>query len=154
VVAVGTFVDRIQVLRDNVGAGKLEGTVTVDQRYAADQHFHDEYYHPDGGKAYYLRDPLYAGQVQYLQHYADRVLADDGNAGSGAMMDNMEHLSDAVYEQAPWEFADLRASGHPRVEHDGAVVHDRAPHVARLTDSEIAEKRKLSRLIDPHRYER
>lgn len=146
--------ERIDVLRHNVGGGKLEGKCEVNQRYAAYQHFLPELHHPDGGSAYYLRDPFYADHGDYLKHFADKLLADEGRGGSQAMMDGMEKLSDRVFEKAPWEFADLRASGHPSVERDGVVLHDRAPHCARLSDAELREKSRLSRLLDPRRYAR
>lgn len=149
---MGTFGERIQTLRDNVGGGEMVGNVEVDQRYAADQHFHDEYKHPDGGKAYYLRDPLYAKESDFMEHLAEKLLEGDGKEFSSAMMDNMESLSQGVYDEAPWEFADLRASGHPSVTVRGELVHDRAPQCPRLSDGEIAEKRKLSQLIQPDRY--
>jgi hypothetical protein len=151
---MGTFVERIQILRDNVGDGKLTGKVEVNQIYAADQHYHEEYRHPDGGKAYYLRDPLYANVAHYMQHLADGLLEHDGKGFSEAMMDNMEHLSREVYREAPWEFAVLRASGHPYVEHNGEVVHDRPPMMPRLTKEQVRDKQKLSRLFDPTRYDR
>ena len=69
-------------------------------------------------------------------------------------MDSMEHVSDEVYVQAPWEFGDLRASGHPSVEHNGEVIHDRAPHTERLTEAELKVKKHLSHLFEPDRHNR
>lgn len=150
---MGTFVDRVQTLRNNVGRGHVQGKVEVNQRYAADQEWHDEYDHPDGGKAFYLRDPLYSNLPLYMSKAARGLLSEDGKGFTEAVMDSMEHLStEGVFAQAPWEFADLRASGHPYVMRDGDIIHDRPPHVLRLTDAEISEKRRLSRLLDPVRY--
>lgn len=148
----GTFTQRIGLLRENLGTGQLIGGVEVNQRYAADQHFHDEYSHPDGGKAYFLRDPLYAKQEDYMQHLAENLLKEDGTGLSQAMMDNMESLSDSVYAEAPMEFADLKASGHPSVSRDGVILHDRAPYCSRISDEDLREKAHTSRLFDPKRY--
>jgi hypothetical protein len=149
---MGTFVGRIQILRDNVGGGTLKGHLEVNQRYAAAQHWHPEWRHPDGGSAYYLRDPFFARITRYMEHLADSLLDEEGKGFSSSMMDNMENLSDAVYEHAPWEFADLRASGHPSVTHNGDTIHDRPPRQPRLTESELKAKHRLSDLFDPERY--
>jgi hypothetical protein len=151
VVTVGTFVGRIQVLRDNVGSGKLTGHLEVNQRYAADQHWHDEYIHPDGGKAFYLRDPLFAQEVENMERLARGVLEEEGKGLADAMMDCMEHLSRGVEIEAPLEFFDLARSGHPSVTHNGEIIKDRAPHRHRLTDEELKIKGRLSHLYDPHR---
>lgn len=148
----GDFIERIQILRDNVGAGKTTGHVEVNQVYAAYQEFHPEFKHPDGGKAFYLRDSLYEGEGSFMRKLAERCLQDEGHGFSAGMMEAMEDLSLAVFHNAPWEFSDLRASGHPFVEHNGAVIHDRPPHVARLSEGELKEKRRLSQLFDPGRY--
>jgi hypothetical protein len=151
-----SFADGIDKLKEAIGPGHLIGGVEVDQIYAHWQHDHPEFYHPDDGKAFYLRDPLFSGVNGYMQKLADNVVHSDGTSTlNEAMAENMEDLSThGVYIQAPLEFGDLKGSGHPTVTSDGETVYDRAPLVARLTEEEIKDKNKLSRLLDPHRYVR
>lgn len=59
------------------------------------------------------------------------------------MADSMEDLSGQVFDHAPVEFFDLRASGHPQVRRAGAVVYDRPPMQARLTEAQLRAKGKL-----------
>lgn len=148
--ARGDFVRNIDALRRRIGGGHLTGKVEVDQVYAHYQHEHPEFRHPDGGKAFYLRDPLFANARGYMEKCAVHILNGSVN---DAMIENMEDLSRAVYEQAPWEFGDLRASGHPTVTRDGATVYDRAPAVHRLSAAELKDKSHLRYLFDPHRYD-
>jgi len=148
----GTFGTRIQHLRDQVGSGHVVGTVEVDQVYAAWQHWHPEFDHPDGGGPYYLQKPLFSSLGEFMRRLADRAVTQDGSDVGGAMIDNMESLSQSVYTQAPWEFGDLRASGHPKVTHHGMTIYDRAPLAPRQTPSELAEKKRLSRLFNPGRH--
>lgn len=90
-----------------------------------------------------------------MRRLADKAITEEGSALGDAMAHNMEHLStEGVYIEAPWEFADLRASGHPTVESDGVLIYDRPPHMHRLSAEEIKIKNKLSRLLDPGRYKR
>lgn len=152
--STGTFGAGLDRLEHSVGHGKLVGTCEVDQVYAKYQHEHPEFKHPDGGKAFYLRDPLFEKSDENMRTLASKVLAVDGDGIKGGMRDVAERLSTAVYEQAPWEFADLRASGHPKVTDDGAVWYDRAPRVHRLDDEELRIKRDLRDLFEPDRYRR
>jgi hypothetical protein len=129
---------------------EISGQVEVDQVYAHYQHAHPEFHHPDGGQAFYLSDPLYLKHEEYL-----RALAEGANTGHlrDAMIGVVEDLSQEVYDRAPWEFADLRASGHPTVSENGRVVYDRAPLCKRLDPEELAIKSHLRYLFDPHRYD-
>jgi hypothetical protein len=154
-VVKGTFGERIDELKRQVGKGHLKGEVEVNQAYAHYQHDHPEFHHPDGGKAFYLRDPLFAGANGYMRNLADKVITEAGSDIETAMAENMESLStEGVYAEAPWEFGDLRASGHPMVTSDGEKIYDRAPQVARLTEDELRAKGHLRALFDPDRYKR
>ena len=134
---------------------RVTGHVVVDQVYAHYQHEHPELHHPDGGGPFYLTEPLFLKADRYLAHIASKAVASHGvNGIVEAMTENMEDLSKEVYDRAPWEFGDLRASGHPIVEKDGEVVYDRAPMVHRLSKEELAIKSHLRYLFDPHRYDR
>jgi hypothetical protein len=133
-----TFAERIDALRTLTGRGqRLQGTVTVDQRYALIQHEELSYRHPHGGQARYLAAPLMDHYRGYLGDYAKTVL---GDGGQPAMKRSVEHLSDRVEVLAPVEFADLRKSGHPAVTLGERTVYDRPPKQRRLTDAELKAK--------------
>lgn len=148
----GTFGDGIDRLIETVGRGHLKGSVEVDQIYAKYQHEKPELNHPDGGKAYYLRDPLFEKSAEYMQKLADKTITVGGSEIEQGMVEVVEDLSTQVYIHAPLEFADLKASGHPTVESAGAVVYDRAPNVPRLTREELRIKARLRTLFEPGRY--
>lgn len=131
---------------------EVTGRVEVNQVYAHYQHEGVGFHHPDGGQALYLKEPLYVNADKYLQHVADEVIGSHGVNVRQPMIDNMEDLSMEVYNRAPWEFGDLRASGHPTVEEDGVVVYDRAPMCPRLSEEELKIKSHLRYLLDPNRY--
>jgi hypothetical protein len=135
-----TFSTRIAELKRQVGAEKLIMSCTVDQVYAHAQHEHMEYRHPRGGQAKYLEQPLYDHYRDYLQAYAGKVLADGGQR---SLADSADHLSDQVETHAPREFLDLMRSGHPVVTQGARTLHDRAPKVHRLTESELRAKSRL-----------
>lgn len=130
-----------------VGYGNVVGTVEVDQVYARYQHEGLDFHHPRGGQAKYLEQPLYSEVPGYLGDIAARLLP-DGDVVQ-AMADSMEDLSGQVFDKAPVEFYDLRASGHPVVRQGGAVKYDRPPMQARLTDAQLRAKSKLRRLDLP-----
>lgn len=140
---MGTFGARISELQAKVGTGNLIGKVTVDQIYAQNQHESVWFKHPAGGKPKYLSDPLFGNAARYMRHLSRNVL--EGSLGR-AMATNMENLSGHVFREAPWEFADLRASGHPEVHDNGVVVYDRPPNIHRLTQAELDAKDDLRAL--------
>lgn len=150
---MGTFTRGIDHLLADL-ADHTTGRVEVDQVYAHYQHEHPEFHHPDGGGAFYLRDPLLGKGRRYLEQIAHNAIGPHGLGIRQAMIDAMEDLSLEVYMRAPWEFGDLRASGHPVVEEDGLPVYDRKPNCARLDPEELAIKSHLRYLFDPHRYRR
>lgn len=137
------FDTRMAELAEQVGDGPLTGVLEVDQVYARYQHEGLDLKHPEGGQAKYLEAPLFAGHPAMLERLADRVL--DGDL-SDAMAQNMEGLSLKVYELAPLEFGDLKASGHPVVRDNGTVAYDRPPNIHRLTPEELKIKAELRAL--------
>ena len=149
----GDFIERIDALLADT-PHRVSGHVEVNQVYAHYQHEHPEFHHPDGGEAFYLKTPLFAKAEEYLRRVGKKAIDQRGVHVVEAMIENMEDLSLEVYNRAPWEFADLRASGHPIVEADGKVVYDRAPMVHRLSEEELRIKAHLRYLFDPHRYRR
>jgi hypothetical protein len=150
---MGTFAEGIDHLLSQTPK-RLTGSVEVDQVYAHYQHEHPEFHHPDGGGAFYLRDPLYGKSKQYVETLARGAITSKGMRLRENMVKVVEDLSLEVYHRAPWEFGDLRASGHPTVTEDGTVVYDRAPMCKRLSPDELAIKSHLRYLYDPHRYRR
>lgn len=140
----GDFRQRTNELLNRVGDGDLEGRVEVNQVYAKYQHERLDLRHPGGGGPKYLETPLMENARGYVQELADHVT--DPNGLRQAMERNMEDLSQEVFENAPFEFGDLRASGHPTVEDGGTVVYDRAPMAHRLTREELRIKNHLHNL--------
>lgn len=150
----GTLGKGIDLLIEQTGRGKMTGAVEVDQLYAHYQHAHPEFHHPDGGQAFYLEDPLFAGHDNYMRKLAAGAVDHEGSRLHGAMVECMEHLSDQVEILAPREFDDLAKSGHPTVTERGHVTYDRPPRVGRLSEEELKLKGRISRVVDPHRYRR
>lgn len=136
----GTFEARTQILLDKHEGGKLRGEVIVDQVYAQYQHETLHLKHPAGGKAKFLWDPVRDDANKALQQLAARTLW--GNIDV-AMIRATERWSRGVFEQAPLEFGDLKASAHPRVKKGGKLIYDRPPAAKRLSESEIEIKREL-----------
>jgi len=134
----GTFTERIDHLREQVGHGSITAHVVVDQVYAHYQHERMDLHHPRGGSAKYLEKSLMDHFRDYLSGYARQVLSNNG--GTRAMEDAAEHLSDQVEVAAPKEWGDLCRSGHPSVTRDGATIYDRPPKVGRLSEQELRVK--------------
>lgn len=140
-----TFDRRMDELAERVGYERIRGSVVVDQVYAQYQHEGLDLKHPRGGQAKYLEQPLYQRAPQYVQEVADSLLT--GNPRQ-ALADAMEDLSQQVFELAPIEFLDLRASGHPTVRQGARTVYDRPPMQARLTPAQLRAKNQLRRVTD------
>lgn len=143
------FSDRLDELERGIGKRKLTVRCEVNQVYAHYQEAHPEFHHPDGGKAFYLRDTLYRKSADMVRKLASGVCNGEFHERAKSCS---EDLSEGVYIDAPWEFGDLRASGHPRVDVDDATIYDRRPNVERLGDAELKDKAHLRYLFDPHRY--
>lgn len=142
----GTFGDGLDHLSEKVGTGHLVGGVEVNQVYAGYQEFNDWLNHPEGGEAHALENSLYRRNEQHMQHLAEGAITEDGSRIENTMAENMEDLSEQYYVHAPWEFGDLRASGHPTVTSDGHTVYDRPPNQPRLTEEELRDKSHLRSL--------
>lgn len=137
------FEDRITQLITQVGGGKLVGSVRVDQVYAKYQHERLDLKHPSGGGAKYLERPLYDESRGIMADLARNVLHGDLVA---VMASGMEKVSRGVFEHAPFEFGDLKASGHPRVKDGGVIAYDRQPMRRRLTKTELRAKSHIRNL--------
>lgn len=150
----GTFGAGIDDIKKQVGTGHLVGKLIVDQIYAKYQHEGADFFHPDGGKPFYLRDPLFAHAFQYMQKLGSSAITDYGSDFVHTMADCMEDLNKEVIVQAPKEFLDLQDSGHPIVVDNGHVTYDRAPVVGRLSEEELRVKARVAHLLWPNRYVR
>jgi len=150
----GTLGKRLDFLIEQTGKGRMVGAVEVDQVYAHYQHEGDDFEHPDGGQAHYLRDPLFSNSEKYVRNLANGLVDHEGSRLHDAMVENMEHLSDQVEILAPREFDDLAKSGHPTVTEEGKKTYDRPPRVARLTEDELKLKSRISRIVERGRYAR
>lgn len=148
----GTFFDRTDEFLDKLGRGKITGKLDVNQIYAHYQNAHPEFRHPDGGAAYFMERGLFGEYRTYMAMLADGAITEDGPKLHDAMADAMEHYSRFVHDNAPWEFGDLRDSGHPMVYDGSDLVYDRQPAVHRLSEAELREKDRLRRIYDPERY--
>lgn len=148
---MSTFSDRLREFREQMGDGSIRGSVEVNQVYAHYQHEHPEFKHPQGGKAFFLRDPLFQGSDEMMERLAARAITQDGPQVREGMADNMEQLSTKTYFESPVEFGDLRDSGHPMVTQDGAAVYDRAPRAPRLSEEQLKQKGKLRDLMRRNR---
>lgn len=137
---MGTFTESMDRLIEQT-EGKWSARVEVDQVYAHYQEVHPEFHHPRGGQAFYVRDTLYLGQ--WLARIAQGLINEDGVALGRKMRETAEGMSAGVFIRAPWEFHDLRKSGHPYVTRDGVKVYDRPPEVRRLTEQDLRLKGQL-----------
>lgn len=126
--------------------------VEVDQVYAHYQEVGD-FHHPEGGEQYALRGSLYEKNAEHMERLASAVTIEEETMREAAI-DVAESISSTYYEKAPLEFGDLKGSGHPSVEDDGAIVYDRPPHVHRLSKEELRDKHELRWLFPVQRRRR
>lgn len=132
--AMGDFEARIDELLERVGDGRLRGTVTVDQVYAAYQNFREDLRHRVG-KARFLSDALSTGHRAYLQEIADHVLEPAGPVHG--MAQACEALAHSAATQTPVELFNLARSQAITVRDQGAVVYRRAARQGRLSEAEL-----------------
>jgi len=136
-----TFDGRMAELDRQVGRGRIESRVKVDQPYAKYQHERMDLSHPSGGKAHYLRDPLFLSRNGFMQRIATRALRPNGVMS--AMISIADDIAHDAYKQAPFEFGDLKASPSPAVYERGTRVYYRPPQKSRLTKPELRIKYHL-----------
>lgn len=135
----GNWRERLDQLERNVGHGVLEGGYNVNQRYAADQHVKQHYNHPRGGGPDYVSIPVERRHKEWFRGIADGLL--DGNAPA-RMVDAMDDLDAQVRVLAPLDENDLRRSGAYTVTDGGQVHADRPAEQPRLTEQQLAAKRR------------
>lgn len=132
-------VDGITELIERTGGPKIKATITVDQPYAQDQHETLHYKHPRGGRAKYLEGPLMEGNAERLQHFADNLLDEDTTAEREWAKVGRD-VQDAVSQNAPVEFNDLRQSAGLVVRTGSKIVADEPALQGRLFDEELDAK--------------
>jgi hypothetical protein len=142
----GDFEQRMTHLIDAVGVGLLEAEVIVDQVYAKYQELRDDLVLHGGGQHHYTRDALFDQADRIMQLLASRLLTADGSDIKAAVADVAEMLATGVFERAPFEFGDLKASGAPHAYDNGAEYYSRPPGVHRLSKDELRAKGHLRRL--------
>lgn len=143
---LGTFATNTRAMAAEAGSGRVEAHVYIDQIYAHWIHENPQFEHPNGGKAYFLRDPLFANIESYMEWAASGLFSSDGRwTYRDAWAQNMEKLAAAAAAQTPREFLNLIKSGHPVVEQDGVTFYDRPPEVPRLPDEELQAQKKAAR---------
>lgn len=147
----GTFTVRVDELIEQA-EGRWSARCEVDQVYAHYQEAHPEFQHPDGGQAFYLRDSIYL--EPHMETLAVGLIDQYGVGVQAGLQRVAENIARGVYLRAPWEFMDLRRSGHPYVTRHGGKVWERPPDVGRLSEEELRLKHKVSYLFDPNRYRR
>jgi hypothetical protein len=131
-----TFGDRIDILKQRAGYGKLEMKIHIDQVYAHFQHESLDLHHPRGGQAKYLEAPLYAKADDMFQRMADELLNEE-SALPEAAIDGLKSLMDDVKEATPRLWGNLQNSQHGTVTDDGAVIYDHPAEVPRLSEEEL-----------------
>jgi hypothetical protein len=141
-----TFEERMTHLIDSVGPGNLTAEVIVDQVYAKYQELRDDLVLHGGGQHHYTRDSLYEELEWIMGELAAHLLTADGSDIRSGIINVAEKLAQGVYERAPFEFGDLKASGAPHAYDNGAEIYTRPPGVHRLTREELRAKGDLRRL--------
>lgn len=137
------FMDRTLVLLDQVGGGVLEVKVVVDQPYAKYQHERTDLRHPAGGGAKYLERALYGTVTRNMNTLRAAVLRGDLREASVRVG---ELIASKSFDNAPWEFGDLKASHEVRVKDGGSIYRVVPPNRKRLSKYELRIKSRLRRL--------
>lgn len=133
----------LRELSEQVGHGKLEARIVVDQVYAHYQEVDESLDHPRGGQAHALGETIIGGQGKAMRTLAERAITPDGSELVSAAIDVTDGWVREYEQRAPKEFLDLSRSGHPIVTDDGETVYDKAPAVARLSEEELKRKHDL-----------
>lgn len=136
---MGTFIQRIAILRNNVGGGRLVGSITIDQVYAKYQH-ERHLHHPHGGKSKFLTTGLVTTGPRAFGTMAHQVLRGSLNI---AMARGTENVVKAVEAIEPREFGDMARSASVKVTDRGRVVYSRRGR-PRMTEAEINAKRRAA----------
>jgi hypothetical protein len=133
----GTFRRRTAMLIDNVGGGKLVGSIVIDQVYARYQHEKANLHHPHGGGRKFLTTALFDEASVGLNSLAKGVLRGDLNI---VMSRVTERTAARAERQAPRELGDLARSATVTTTDRGRVVYRRKGE-PRLTEAQINAKR-------------
>lgn len=99
-----------------------------------------------GGRHHYTRDALFDNVDRIMEMWAAALLTVDGSDLHGGTERVAELIARDIYENAPFEFGDLKASPHPIAHDDGETFYDRTPAMHRLDKDELRAKNDLRRL--------
>jgi hypothetical protein len=148
--AAGSFFERIDLLIDECdGGGLVIGKIEYNQVYAHRQHYEMDWKHPRGGQAMYLSDALYGDSGIIMSMLAASAITPEGVEITVGMIDASEMVATDSSQRAPLMWGNLRMSAHVTVTHNGTVIHDRGPLVARLTDAELDALHELWEDLHP-----
>lgn len=146
------FTARMDQLAAEVGDGDLVIRTVFDQVYAKYQELREDLQHPRGGQAHYVRDGLLVRSSDWLGQLARGLITPEGSRIRETAAQVADDLAYHQESLAPVEFVNLRRSGHPIVTDDGAVTHDRAPDVPRLSEAQLRAQRKHGHDLDYGAY--
>lgn len=124
------FLTGIAQFEQQFGEGVLEGSVTVNQAYAQNQHETLSFQHTVG-QAKYLEEPLMDNAVSLLSRLAESVITEDGSDIKSQMIDTVEDINKLVEDNAPQDTGELYLSGNPRVTDGGQEIYNRPPFIPR-----------------------
>jgi len=144
--AGGDFEARMEHLIASTGVGVLRAEVIVDQVYAKYQELRDDLELHGGGQHHYTRDALFDQVPRIMEYLASRMLTPEGCELKDAVAEVARMLVTGVWERAPFEFGDLKASGAAHAYDDGAEYLNEPPGVHRLSKEELRAKGDLRRL--------
>jgi hypothetical protein len=140
--ARGSFEERSRQLARAVGDGMLQAEITVDQLYAADQHENTSYRHAPGRTSHYLSKPLLGRADEWMTRLARAAITETGSALRREMREIVEDWTRASEQITPIDENDLPRSHARTVTDDGAPIYVRPAAQRRLTEAELAAKRK------------
>lgn len=130
----GSFEDRMRELSNLVGKGKITGTITGDQIYAARQHNSPELSHPRGGEPFFLRDAFNAKQQEHLQRLALQLFSGNTQA---LFISFVNQVADVASAKAPIELGNLRKSFSTSVKVGGSYIYRKPAQRARMNKTEL-----------------
>jgi hypothetical protein len=130
---MGTFIQRMDHLSEEVGTGSLVARCKVNQPYAQDQHETLHYRHNDG-RARYLGGPLFENQADLMDIIGRHAITPLGSDIQQGMIEVAEMMARYVLTNAPKLSGRLSTSGHPTVTDNGMLIYDRPPISPRELD--------------------
>lgn len=145
------FGERVdELIRLVGGAGDLTAEVDVNQVYAQyqetdgryDRRVHNRpFIHPRGGISGFLGSQIEGFGYRAVVGWVEDALAERRTCAEAAR-DTVDEIIRGVRNLAPVLEGNLRRSGAGKVTDNGAIVYDRPPEVARLSEAELKAIRR------------